>query len=64
MLGISRDGEIVGEMPLPARMISCSGFAGEELFITSAAEEDPDNYPDSARYAGSLFKVNVGVAGA
>ena len=64
VLRISPEAKIVGEISLPTRMISCPGFAGEELFITSAAEEEPDKYPESAKYAGSLFKVNVGVSGA
>ena len=63
VLRISPDGTIVGEVSLPTRMITCPGFAGDELFITSAAEEDLDKYPESATYAGSLFKVNVGVFG-
>lgn len=36
---------------------------GEDLYITTAEEEDPDQYPDSIQFAGSLFKVSVGVAG-
>ena len=64
VLRISPEGKIVGEISLPARMISCPGFAGEELFITSAEEEDPDKYSELAKYAGSVFRVHVGVSGA
>ena len=64
VLRISPDGKIVGEISLPTRMISCPAFAGEELFLTSAEEEDPNQYPESVKYAGSIFKVNVGVSGA
>lgn len=60
---ISPEGKVIGEILLPTRMISCPGFVNEDLFITSAEEEDPDQFPDSVQYAGSLFKVNVGVAG-
>ena len=60
---VSPEGRVIGEIILPTRMISCPGFANEDLFITSAEEEDPDKFPDSVKYAGSLFKVNVGVAG-
>ena len=63
VLRISPNGKIVGEVVLPTRMITCPGFAGEALFITSAAEEEPGKYPESARYAGSLFRINVGVIG-
>ena len=63
VLRISPEGKIVGEIFLPTRMISCPGFAGEDLFVTSAEEEDPDKYPESVKYAGSLFRVNVGVSG-
>lgn len=61
VLKVSPGGKLVGEILLPTRMISCPAFAGEDLFITSAEEEKPEKYPESARYGGSLFRVNVGV---
>lgn len=64
VLKLSPDGLLVGEIHLPTRMISCPAFAGEELYITSAEEEQPDKYPESVKYGGSLFKVHVGVEGA
>ncbi len=63
VLKLSPEGKLVGEIYLPTRMISCPAFAGEELYITSAEEEDPDRNPDSVKYGGSLFKVHVGVEG-
>jgi len=63
VLRISPDGEVVGEITLPTRSITCPAFVGEDLFITSAAEEDPQKYPESAKYGGALFKVNVGITG-
>ncbi|KAL9599093.1 MAG: hypothetical protein Q9219_004051 [cf. Caloplaca sp. 3 TL-2023] len=63
VLKISPEGRVVGEISLPTRMISCPGFAGEDLFITSAEEEDPVEHPESVQYGGSLFKVHVGVSG-
>lgn len=55
---------MVGEISLPnARMITCPAFVGEDLFITSAEEEEPEKFPDSVKYGGSLFKVHVGVTG-
>lgn len=63
VLKISAEGRVVGVIEMPTRMISCPGFAGEELFITSAEEEEPEKYPDSVEYGGSLFRVNVGITG-
>ena len=63
VLRISPGGELIGEIGLPTRMISCPAFVGEELYITSAEEEEPSKYPESVRYSGSLFKVHVGVDG-
>ena len=63
VLKVSPEGRLIGEISLPTRMISCPGFVGEELFITSAEEEEPDKYPDSVDYGGSLFRVHVGVRG-
>lgn len=64
VLRINPDGKVTGEVLLPTRNVTCSVFAGTDLFITTAAEDDSDNYPESARFAGNLFKVNVGVRGA
>ena len=63
VLRISAEGKVTGEISLPTRCISCPRFAGEDLFITSAEEEDPDSYPESVKYAGSVFRVHVGVEG-
>lgn len=60
---ISPEGEVVAEIHLPTRCVTCPGFAGEDLYITSAAEENPDKYPDSKRLQGSTFKCHVGVRG-
>ena len=63
ILRLSPEGKIIGEISLPTRCVTCPGFVGEELYITSAAEEDPKTYPDSVKYAGCLFQVHVGVRG-
>lgn len=63
VLRISGEGKITGEVLLPTRNITCCVFAGTDLFITSAKEEDPDKNPQSAKFAGNLFRVNVGVEG-
>ena len=63
VLRVSPEAKVVGEISLLyARMITCPAFVDENLFITSAEEEDK-KYPDSVRYGGSLFKVHVGVRG-
>ncbi|CAL8576772.1 rRNA-processing protein cgr1 [Xanthoria parietina] len=63
VLKVSAEGKVVGVIEMPTRMISCPGFAGEDLFITSAEEEEPEKYPNSVEYGGSLFRVNVGITG-
>jgi len=63
VIRISPEGKIVGTISLPTRNITCPSFAGTDLFITSAEEDEPDKYPESAKFAGSLFKVNVGIEG-
>ena len=61
VLKVSPEGRLLGEISLPTRMISCPAFAGEDLFITSAEEEEPEKYPESVKFGGSLFRVHVGV---
>ena len=63
VIRISPQGRVIGEVSLPTRNITCPAFVGTELFITSAREEDPERHPGSAKYGGSLFKVDVGVKG-
>ena len=63
VLRVSPDGELVGQISMPTRMISCAAFVGEDLFITSAMEEDPEKYPGSKTLGGSLFRIHVGVRG-
>lgn len=64
VIRISPEGEVIGEILLPTRNITSCVFAGTNLFITSAKENEPEKYPDSAKFAGNLFKVDVGVRGA
>ena len=63
VLRISPQGELLAEVKFPTRCVTCPGFVGEDLYVTSAEEEQPDRFPDSVKYQGSLFKVNVGVRG-
>ncbi|KAG5912709.1 hypothetical protein E4U42_001971 [Claviceps africana] len=61
VLRINPAGRVTGEISLPTRNITCVQFAGTELVITSAADEDGEG--ESKRYGGSLFKVDVGKGG-
>ena len=53
VLKVSPEAKLLGKISLPTRMISCPAFAGEDLFITSAEEEEPEKYSDSVKYGGS-----------
>jgi sugar lactone lactonase YvrE len=63
VLKISPEGKLVGEIEMPTRNVTCPCFVGEELWITSAEEDKPEKNPESARFGGALFRVNVGVTG-
>ncbi|TKA69514.1 hypothetical protein B0A55_08391 [Friedmanniomyces simplex] len=60
---VNVEGEVVAEIELPTRCVSCPGFVGTELFITTAEEQNPEKYPWSVKYQGGLFKADVGVRG-
>ncbi|KAK3711698.1 rRNA-processing protein cgr1 [Vermiconidia calcicola] len=60
---VNPQGKIVAEIELPTRCVTCPGFCGTELFITSMEEEDPETYPWSTKYQGALFRIDVGVRG-
>lgn len=57
------DGKITGEVLIPTRNVTCPVFVGTELFITTAEDEDKDQHPQSAKFSGCLFRINVGVRG-
>lgn len=38
-------------------------FAGEDIYITSEEEHEPEKYPESVKYSGMVFKCSVGVKG-
>ncbi|KAA8648977.1 hypothetical protein EYZ11_012899 [Aspergillus tanneri] len=64
VIRISPEGKIIGEVSLPTRNVTCPAFVGTELFITTAKDEVNDNqFPESVRYGGRLFKIDVGVHG-
>ena len=63
VIRISPEGKRVAEISLPTRCVTCPCFVGEDLFITSMEDEEPDKYPDSLKYQGSVFRCHVGVRG-
>lgn len=60
---VNPQGEIVAEINLPTRCVTCPGICGEDLYITSAEEEEPEKYPESVKLQGATFKVHIGVEG-
>jgi sugar lactone lactonase YvrE len=38
-------------------------LAGEDLYITSEKDPEPEKYPESVKCQGHVFKCHVGVAG-
>jgi len=61
VIQISPEGKVIGQVKVPTRNPTCVQFAGTELVITSASDEDGDE--TSKKYGGSVFKVDVGVEG-
>ncbi|KAJ5632462.1 hypothetical protein N7490_008801 [Penicillium lividum] len=64
VIRISPTGQLIGQIDLPTRNPTCPAFVGTELFITSAKDTyDDERLPQSVRYGGRLFRVDVGVRG-
>jgi sugar lactone lactonase YvrE len=64
VIRISPEGKVIGEISLPTRNITCPTFVGTELFITTAKDDkNDDQFPESIRYGGHLYRVDVGVQG-
>ncbi|KAI1766354.1 regucalcin [Hypoxylon sp. FL1150] len=63
VLKISPAGELVGEVRLPTRCVTCTQFVGTELFITSAGMEVGEGTDEEVELGGALFRVDVGVKG-
>lgn len=62
VLKISPEGQLVGQINLPTRNITCVQFAGTELIITTASDEDSGDEV-SQSLGGAVFRVDVGVEG-
>ncbi|KAK4200489.1 hypothetical protein QBC40DRAFT_326800 [Triangularia verruculosa] len=63
VLKLSPEGKLIGEIRLPTRNITCVEFVGEELFITTAGDDDAADGEESKELGGGLFRVHVGVTG-
>lgn len=63
VLRISSQGQVIGQVILPTRNITCVQFVGTELVITSAADEAGDADAGSREHGGAVFKVDVGTRG-
>lgn len=57
-----RTGAVLGRVTLPTRNATCVQFVGEDLFVTTAADEDGQD-EESRRLGGAVFRVHVGVGG-
>ena len=63
VIRVNPQGQIIAEVQLPTRCVTCPVLCGTELFITTMKELEPENYPESTKLEGALFKVDVGVRG-
>ena len=61
VLKISPQGELVGEVLLPTRNITCVQFVGTELVITTAENDGGEGR--SRELGGAVFRVDVGTTG-
>ena len=46
---VDESGQIIAEVTLPARCVSCPVICGEDLYIVTAEEAEPEKYPESAK---------------
>jgi sugar lactone lactonase YvrE len=63
VLRISPDGEVVAEIKMPTQQPTCPAFCGEELVITSAGGTSGPDGKGIDEFAGSVFKIYVGIKG-
>lgn len=63
ILRVNPQGDITGEISFPTRFVTCPEFVGTELIVTTALEKEPLSYPESVRWSGKVYKLDVGVQG-
>ena len=56
-----KSGQVIGKIRIPTKRATCVQFVGEDLFITTAADDAGEG--DSKRLGGAIFRVHVGVQG-
>ena len=61
VLKLSPAGQVIGQISLPTRNITCVQFVGSELVITSAGDDSGDE--TSRQNGGALFRLDVGTTG-
>lgn len=61
VLKLSPEGELIGQVNLPTKNITCVEFVGTELFITTANDDGGEGL--SKELGGALFRVDVGTTG-
>lgn len=49
---VSPEGAVVAVIHLPTRLVTCAAFVDEDLLITTGAEPEPKEHPESATHAG------------
>ena len=60
---VNPQGQVIAEIELPTRCVTCPAFCGTKLFITSMQEVAPGEHPESTKLQGALFCIDVGVKG-
>lgn len=63
VIRVSPEAKVIAEISLPTRGITCPVFVGTELFIATGQENEREKFPESVRYGGRIFRVDVGVRG-
>lgn len=63
VIRVSPEAKVIAEISLPTRGITCPVFVGTELFIATGQEGEREKFPESVRYGGRIFRVDVGVRG-
>lgn len=61
VLKLSPKGELLGQINVPTRNVTCVEFVGAQLYITTASDEKGEG--ESKKYGGALFTVDVGTTG-
>lgn len=61
VLKLSPEGKLIGQVNLPTKNITCVEFVGNELFITTANDDNGEG--TSKELGGALFRVNVDTTG-